>query len=276
MSDVIVFDFDGTLTNAEKEGIPFFKGALTDVAHICGKTYDEVASIAESALKQVLDSPGTYGWLQNGKIVAPASVDPYLRFMPIARKVLDHFGVLNDERVRSRILEGILFKYNYPKTDIVFRELARETLLSLKERDVYIVTNSHTDAVVKKLEMLASEPGEFDWLMPRVFGHGKKYVLGDSPSDVSETQQLPGLERPIYLRRPHYDQTLSAILEKAEASWSSLTVIGDIFELDLSLPLVRGAKVFLMKSDYTPTYEVEYLMAHERGTVISSLSELSL
>ena len=61
-------------------------------------------------------------WIFQGQIVAPATVDPYLRMMPVARKILDAAHALMTPSDRERVLDRILYKYNYKKTKNVFRE----------------------------------------------------------------------------------------------------------------------------------------------------------
>ena len=54
--------------------------------------------------------------------------------------------------------------------------------------------------------------------------------------------------------------------------WKDVTVLGDIFELDLSLPFSLGATVGLMKTEFSPSYEVEFLDGHERGATFWDLN----
>ena len=75
------------------------------------------------------------------------------------------------------------------------------------------------------------------------------------------------LERPIYVRRSQYHTILSGILEDYNSTWEDTTVLGDIFELDLSLPLSMGATVGLMQNPFSPQYEVDYLNADKTGSV---------
>ena len=70
------------------------------------------AANAEGFEAEVAADPQAYGWLFHGHIVAPATVDPYLRIMPVARKIFDHYGAFQSEADRTRLLDGILYKYN--------------------------------------------------------------------------------------------------------------------------------------------------------------------
>ena len=63
---------------------------------------------------------GRFGWVFGGQIVAPASVDPYLRIMPVARRIFDACGVFSDLADRDRLLDDVLYKYNYAKSATVW------------------------------------------------------------------------------------------------------------------------------------------------------------
>lgn len=274
---MLILDFDGTLTDAEEEGRPFRAGYLEDIAVLTGADLAEVQGMADRFEADILANRGRFGWLFLGHVVAPASVDPYLRMMPVARRIFDHFGVFKDDVERSRMLDGILYKYNYMKCDIAFREGARECLSSLRGKSAFIVTNSATEPVRAKVRALSEDgedPRELDWLVERVHGYGKKYVIDPSFDVVPEAMQLAGLERPVLLRRRKYHDTLDALRLAEGVEWRDVTVVGDIFELDLCLPFAMGARVALMVNEFTPAYEREFLDAHERGTLLHSMREL--
>src|SRR5258707_665066 len=79
---------------------------------------------------------------------------------------------------------------------------------------------------------------------------------------------MPGLDRPVLLRRRAYHERLRAVLDEAGAQFTDLVVCGDIFELDLALPLALGARIALVASARTPDYERAFVSAHPRGRVI--------
>ena len=277
MGKVLVLDFDGTMTDAEVEGGPYRTGYLEDVSTLSGLPMDEVMSLADKFDAEVSENAHQYGWDFNGQIVAPAVVDPYLRMMPVARKIFDHSGTFLNATDRTRILDGILYKYNYPKTANCFRDGARAVLESFEGSATYVVTNSHTDPVRRKLTTLgAQEDGScsLQWLVDRVHGSAKKYVLEDDFTQVDEAMELPGLPRPVLLRRANYHRVLSQILADEGAGFEDLVVVGDIFELDLCLPFAMGAKVGLLANDFTPEYEKNFLQGHPRGAVLTSVQQI--
>ena len=272
---MLVLDFDGTLTDAELEGKPFRAGYLDDLAALTGAPRAEIEELADGFERTILQAGGRYGWDFGGRIVAPASVDPYLRIMPVARMVFDHYGAFPSAVDRSRLLDGILYKYNYPKSGVNFRPGAFELLASLQGTPSWIVTNSATLPVQHKVRTLAEQagqPGALDWLVERVHGFGKKYVIDDEWDAIPEAMALPGLDRPVLLRRRKYADVLDQLRVEAGAQWSDLTVVGDIFELDLAVPLHLGARVGLVTSPFTPPWELAYLADHPRGELLSDLA----
>jgi len=278
MSRVLVLDFDGTMTDAEVEGKPYRQGYLEDVSTLSGLPLDEVMTLAAQFDEEVSKNAHQYGWEFNGQIVAPAVVDPYLRMMPVARKIFDHSGTFLDPTDRTRILDGILYKYNYPKTANCFRDGSRAVLESFEGSATYVVTNSHTDPVRQKLTSLGAQDDgtcSLQWLVDRVHGSAKKYVIDDGFTLVDESMELPGLPRPVWLRRVNYHRVLTQVLADEGAGFDDLVVVGDIFELDLCLPFAMGARVGLLANDFTPEYEKSFLQSHPRGAVLHTVAEIA-
>ena len=139
MTRMVILDFDGTLTDAEQEGVPYREGYLGDVAILAGQPVEDVMALAETFEADVKAREGEFGWRFGGQIVAPACVDPYLRMMPVARMIFDHYGVFLESSDRDRLLDGILYRYNYPRTRTVFREGAAAALRYRHRGAGYIV-----------------------------------------------------------------------------------------------------------------------------------------
>ena len=277
MKRLLILDFDGTLTNAEEEGKNYKIGYLEDVALLADLTVEETMKLANQFENEILQNSNKFGWKFNGKIVAPASVDPYLRIMPISRMIFDQVGAFENLKERDFVLDRILYKYNYQKTTTAFREGAADFFAEtagLEGLETCIVTNSHTEPVQEKVRVLAKEAGhDFDWLVERVYGSARKYLLDDSFDKMREAMYIPNLTRPIYLRRKLYYDRLKNLQEKFNSDWKNTVVLGDIFELDLCVPLACGAKVGLMTNEFTPQYEIDFLKQHDRGAVFSNLDD---
>jgi FMN phosphatase YigB (HAD superfamily) len=272
---VIVLDFDGTMTDAEAEGRPFRDGYLADLCALVGRPAGdaEIANIADEVEAELVRAPEAHPFLWMGRAVAPATVDPYLRMVPIAHRILDRFDAIPGAADRSRLLGSVLYRYNYAKTlgHPVFRSGASDALRGLRGTLTWIVTNSDTETVAEKLAALDRDAPGVAWLTSRVRGQARKFDVDDDWTDAPESLAVPGLDRPVLLRRRHYHAILRAILDEASAEFTDLVVIGDIFELDLAMPLALGARVGLVSSDHTPAYERAFVAAHPRGHVIDDL-----
>jgi hypothetical protein len=275
---VLVLDFDGTMTDAEAEGRPFRDGYLDDLCALVGRPAadPEVIAIAEQVEAELAEAPASHPFLWMGRAVAPATVDPYLRMVPIAHRILDQFGVIPGAVDRGRLLGNVLYKYNYAKTlgHPVFRDGAGAVLRSLSDSHAWIVTNSDTHAVAGKVAALDRVSPGVAWLTSRVRGHARKFDVDDTWAGAEAELALPGLDRPVLLRRRLYHDILKTILDDAGATFADLVVIGDIFELDLAMPLALGARVGLVATDRTPAYERAFVSSHARGCVIYELSEI--
>ncbi|HEY4178770.1 MAG TPA: hypothetical protein VGM90_18115 [Kofleriaceae bacterium] len=281
MSTVLVLDFDGTMTDAEAEGRPFRDGYLEDLAALVGRPIGdaEVLAIADAVEAQLAAEPDAHPFMWKGRAVAPATVDPYLRMVPIANRILDTFGVMTGPTAqadRGNLLGNVLYKYNYAKTlgHPVFRPGAGSVLSALAGKNTWIVTNSDTHAVAGKVAALDREVAGVAWLTSRVRGHAKKFDVDDTWADIAPELAVTGLERRVLLRRRAYYSIIKEILDEAKASFADLVVVGDIFELDLAMPLALGARVGLVVSERTPAYEKDFVTAHPRAALIEDLSQI--
>jgi FMN phosphatase YigB (HAD superfamily) len=272
--DCIILDFDGTFTDVEKEAVPFLEAYRDDLAESLGA--DAIAGWDEAAASIGAD-PDSYGWEFDGRIVAPSHADPYIMATSTAQKLLDEHGLLPDAEERRSFLEE-LFRRNYPKAANVFRPDARQVVEELLATGlpIYVVTNSLTDAVEAKLDDLAPKGRE----RLRVYGNAKKYVITEPQSEADgfsalpETLSLPGLDRPIFLRRGFYWDALTSVLGNSGARPERTLVAGDIFELDLALPAALGFPIHLVARPKTPSYERDAVVAHEHGEVSEDLESV--
>jgi hypothetical protein len=275
---VLALDFDGTMTDAESEGRPFRDGYLDDLALLVGRMPGdaEVLALAAEVEGELARAPHSHPFLWMGRAVAPATVDPYLRMVPIAHRILDTFGAIPNASDRGRLLGSVLYKYNYQKTlgHPVFRAGAGDVLAKLAGTPTWIVTNSDTHAVAGKVAALdRSSPG-VAWLTSRVRGMARKFDVDDNWTACPAELTVPGLERPVLLRRRAYHDVLRSVLDEVGAQFADLMVIGDIFELDLAMPLALGARIGLVVSPHTPPYERAFVAGHPRGKIVEDLSEI--
>lgn len=278
MAVALVLDFDGTMTDAEAEGRPFRDGYLEDLSLLVGKAADDptIRALAEEVEAELLASPAAHPFLWMGRPVAPATVDPYLRMVPVAHRILDRYGAFPNADDRGRLLGSVLYKYNYAKTlgHPVFKPGAGAMLKSLDGTRTWIVTNSDTHAVAGKIAALDREAPGVAWLTSRVRGFARKFDVDDGWTEAPGEMTIPGLDRSVLLRRRSYFEILRDVLAEAGSSFEELVVVGDIFELDLAMPLALGARVGLVTSPRTPAYERAFVTAHPRATLIEDLAQI--
>jgi phosphoglycolate phosphatase-like HAD superfamily hydrolase len=252
----VVLDFDGTFTDAAAEGAPFVQHFRRRLSEELGRDVMEAGWAEVEA--GVLASNEEHGWEVGGRVVAPATADPYLLANFVARRLCDRLGVMTDKAERAKLLDA-LYREAYAQVGMAFKPEAKEVLEALLETGlpVHVVTNAHTDTVEAKLTKLAPRGRE----RLRVSGDARKFLIEPpTTSDaifeaVPETVQVAALVRPIHLRRGRYYDALRRIWNETDTSPETTLVAGDIYELDLAMPAALGAHVQLVARANTLEYE---------------------
>lgn len=265
-------DFDGTVTDVEREALPYLEGYKDDVAQRLSLPREELDAIWRPIEAEVLGSPTKFGWLdKSGRIIAPATADPLILARVVADQILcklknnpEDLGVSpsqslsnalpQDAAARSQLLERF-FGNNYGKLETHFSPGAADFLMSLLELGrLTVITNSKTKGVQAKLATLRqSHPAlpEID-----VRGGAEKYTLvPDFVIDgiAAELDCSPHLVRPVFTQRGKYYDVLkeSGIFEA-----DTQVVAGDVWELDLMLPILLEMKGAFITRSMTPEHEV--------------------
>lgn len=257
----VVIDFDGTLTDLDRETenyfVPFYRG----IADLTGTTVSKVEQLFHKAYAEIDNNPGLYGWEINGIFVAPIA-DPYLRNNAATTLVLGWLG-------KQIAFSDLVKLHQACQVDLptLFKPGAREFVETLQnETNLSVVTNSQPDLVVQKLSML------LEGHSIRVIGNAKKYNLDQTWSAVAPTVQPAGFPRPVYLRRKAFGDVLNSIVESKDGQNKIQCVVGDIYELDLALPEFYGMYTVLVTTpNWTPRWEVEHYRNHPNGMSSDSL-----
>lgn len=256
----IILDFDGTFTDVEREAAPFVTVFQDAVSDLLGR---DIAAAWQETGEEIAKNPGKYGWVHEGRIIAPSGADPYIRSTSIAQLLFDANRILHSSATRAAILQA-LYHLSYEQTLTAFRPHAKEVLeiLSASGIPTFVVTNAKTDAALKKLTRLG--PSGLERI--EIHGEARKFMVSELDTEhplfaqVAESISLPGLERPVYARRGRYFEALIRVMERAHATPAETIVCGDIFELDLSLPLELGMQVHLVTGPHAPAaHEIAYL-----------------
>jgi phosphoglycolate phosphatase-like HAD superfamily hydrolase len=251
----VVLDFDGTFTDVAAEGAPFVRHFRQRFAERVGP---EVAARWDAEEAEVVSSSEEYGWEVGGRVVAPATADPYLLSNFVARRLCDRFGLMRDVAARSQVLDE-LYREAYAQAGIAFKPEAKEVLEALAATGlpVVFVTNAHTRSAELKLDSLGLRGRE----RLRVSGDARKFLIEpagtpDAAFDaLPDTVQTPGLRRPIYLRRGRYFDALRRVWQDTGTTPAQTLVCGDIYELDLAMPAALGASVQFVSRPNTLEYE---------------------
>lgn len=272
----VVLDFDGTFTDVVAEGAPFVRHFKNHLAEMIGQSPETVEAAWRDEQAAVLAGAHAFGWDVGGRVVAPATADPYLLSNCVARQLMGRYGALPDPAERHEALQT-LYREAYKLTGTAFKPEAKEVLEALLATGlpVWVVTNAHTDLVDAKLDRLAPKGRE----RLKVKGDARKYIIDEAqPSDarfaaLPETLTFNGLlPRPVYLRRGRYYEALREIWSQTGTGPESTLVAGDIYELDLALPSALGAHVQFVARENALPYEVKAMeQLGPRGGVDRSL-----
>ncbi len=278
MLKCIVLDFDGTLTDVWQESNAFTEGFQADVQRLCADhqiTPGDFYQQWRFSEQEIRENPNHFGWIIDGKIAAPAMVDPFVMTGTLCNHVMDSLGVIMDRNERREATQP-LFLSNYRRAEPSFRPDVQETLHALQEivPHIFIITNSETDAVTRRLQTLGNGIASH----VAVHGHARKFLIGNAPSadfaQIPETLEMPGLERPVYLHRGHYLALLNSLWRAHDVLPEETLVAGDIFEMDLALPAAIQCHVHLMQHQGTQEHERNAVIKHPRGDTSTTLWEL--
>ncbi len=274
-ANTVLLDFDGTLTDLEKESAPVVARFGNSLSECIGIAHEEFYRLAEAVKKQVLADPKK-GWVSNGQVVAPASADPYVLATAVFGELLqltasqgiegkyDPEKTPQSQEAREKLLQE-LFVAAYPFADISFRPMAKEFLDELVAGNkVIVVTNSRTDLVQAKLQKLG--------VLLNVKGDAKKYSVNDNFENVPQYILPEGFPRPVLLRRQKYYDVLKNLKEDFNAPPETTAVVGDIYELDLALPEYLGYRIALLDTQGTQPHERKYLQ--QKGALARDFNHL--
>lgn len=272
----IVMDFDGVFTDPSDEGdacSKYFRDTILglDLKELDLGSADQVDSWLGECRARQASQPYQFGWRSEGRVSAFTFEDPFLRNIGLA-DFLDSLVKNNDARAK-RVLSD-LSKTKAAKT---FGELSEQSFhsITLKKRpdssaktwvldaiekghEVFIVSNSASD----KIESFLSQNSFPEDRRPKVLGGAKKFGLGSKANPLTVSDDSKG-KVVVDTNRPLYEEALLKIKPDA--------VIGDVFSLDLALPirLKREGKLdfkwglFYKQRDYTPSAMVELISGRE-------------
>jgi hypothetical protein len=265
----IVMDFDGVFTDPTDEGSACSQNFRDQILSLKLKkvgleTAAEVDAWLGELRARLSSRPFDFGWRSEGRISAFAFEDPFIRNIGMA-DFLDHLVELGDNKARTVL--GHLITKDKIQSFGALSEWAFHQLKMKKSPDpqakawvedaiqkgheVTVVSNSATE----KIEEFLNQSGFGQVYRPQVRGGAKKFGLGQKAKGLTIQKGKPGLQ--VDTDRPWY--------EKALLELKPQMVIGDVFCLDLALPIrlhredklnLSGGALYRIR-DYTPSPMVE-------------------
>lgn len=272
----LLSDFDGVWTNPNAEGAA--QGEYVDRT-LAGWTADpeRTSDWIRAARLATRREPTRWGWLSNGRMSAFADEDPFIEHSALLHYIHDHSSL---DAVAGAMREGALAE-GFTDFDmfgghshahaveqvvrqrgpgILSEAAAAGRRLLASDTEVVVVSNSTPD----KLMLWFEHAGVPRTLHPeragralRIRGSARKFVLGPA---TRGTLDLGGTA--IDIDRPSYEAILND--ERPDA------VVGDVFSLDLALPLAlrraeegwKHVRLFWLIHPYTPAWLVEIVRRH--------------
>lgn len=283
-----LFDFDGVLTDQTEEAgrvREIFRSSLMDLANLSSDDADLNLDDAEAEMNR---QPWRHGWLVKDRVSAFADEDLFTRNNGLA-SCLD--GWCADraplDRIRQNVIAGGHADFR-ALAEFAYEEMARETSQGLikpvdpatasvlenildRGHSIVVVSNSGTDRIIRILSGCGLSPvahAENPAARLRVRGSARKFELGEVPHSFSVGSYEVDVARPVY----------DAILREETPA----AVIGDVFSLDLALPLhlartgvLPGLKLFLRTRGYTPFWSRNFVSnAKESAASLHLLDDL--
>lgn len=293
----LISDFDGIWTNQAKEADFVWNFILDYLSKLTSESKKFISDTLSQCRKEMNKSPELYGWYNNGAVACFYNEDPfgdnnaifdyinktglsgdndYFKALKVIRdSILNKYKSLADFSQDCFFLATTKFKEEgklQPVGDA--SEVVKK--LNFSGTEIIIVSNSKTkkiEHVFEKAGIIATpEQGS----AVRVRGDAMKFVLDQSFTEISESLKIND-KISVPLRRKSYFEILNE--EKPGI------VIGDVFSLDLSLPLYlrlnkkefSNLKVVQRVQTYTPDWVKIFLSREDlRGIafMVNSVSEL--
>lgn len=284
----LVSDFDGVWTNQEIEADYVWKHIINSVAALTGESKESVEGLLNGCKKEMDRQPYEYGWFFDGSVAAYYQEDPFgdnnaiFDYINRAASTRSYSNFKQQiAKIKAAILEKTkmsLAEYSndcFIKATTQFKlegklkpvETAGEIVKKLNSAGVEIVIASNSKT--EKIEHLFRKAGHTvtnERAIKRgrlhAIGDAKKFVIDKGFSEVPESMEIKGKFR-VNLRRKNYHKIL--LQEKPDY------VIGDVFSLDLALPLymrlndsrVKNLKVIQKVQDHTPDWVKDFLSKEE-------------
>ncbi len=281
----LISDFDGIWTNQDIEAEYVRDYIVNTLSELTGFDSQKTISILNECRKEMNKKPYRFGWFNNDKIAVYFNEDPF----GDNNAIFDFINRLSTDdtdfkKMLTVLKESVLKKYTsladfsqecFMKSTKKFKDECKlNPVISTKkivdelnslDTEIIVASNSSTEKIkylfskadVSVTDELSAARGSV-----HARGGAGKFVIDNSFSVIPEYLEINSVYK-VALRRSSYHKILSD--EKPDY------VIGDVFSLDLALPLYlrmndksySDLKVIQRVQKYTPDWVIEYLKKKE-------------
>ena len=265
----ILVDFDGVWTTVDGQAAAVDAARARRLAELSGLPPESIARCEDAVATALAAEPLRHGWRQGGRITAYADEDPFLRHNALTNGIAILAAAGQPDCVAARdalaarghedlgaLGSAIFLEASHAYLDDHGHDLLPDAPAVLRSllavADVVFCTNFTTGAVARSWVprgFVFEGPDATPGLTLR--GEAQKQTLTADPE-----RTVAFGDRPVAVDRAHY----RAVLEAARPD----VVVGDVFSLDLALPLALAA-------DGHPTCRPLCLLARTRFTPAWSL-----
>lgn len=298
----LISDFDGVWTNQDTEAAYVWNYTVKRISALTGDPPETISDLLIGCKKDMDRSPYEYGWFYDGKIAAYYQEDPFgdnNAIFDYIRRAGSNRSYSNFKQQLAKIKAAIgtkdkktLAEFSndcFVKSTTQFKlegklkpvETAGEIVKKLNSIGVEIIVASNSKT--EKIEHLFRKAGQ-TVTNERSIKRGRLHAIGDAGKFVIDSTftEIPEVFEvtkrfKINLRRKNYYKIL--IAEKPDY------VIGDVFSLDLALPLylrlhekkLKNLKVIQKVQKHTPDWVKDFLSRDEfKGIafMVDSIDEL--
>jgi len=298
----LISDFDGVWTNQDSEADYVWNYLVNSIASHTGTKPEEVDKLLKQCKSEMNGTAYEYGWFNNGAIAAYYQEDPFGDNNAIfdyidrasSKRSYSHFkqdiagikdAILNKSKMTLAEFSNDCFVRSTTQFKLEGKlkpvETAGKIITKLNKAgvEIIVVSNSKTE----KIEHLFLKAGqkmtnEHSIIRGRLhaIGDAKKFVIDNSFTEIPESMPISGRFK-VNLRRKNYFKIL--LKEKPDY------VIGDVFSLDLALPLYlrlnderfSKLKVIQKVQKHTPGWVKDFLAKDELNGIafmVDSIDEL--